>query len=47
MTPLRRWSLVALVAALVILAPLLPRLLPASASDVTAAELLSRVQTSG
>jgi hypothetical protein len=47
MTPLRRWSLVALVAALVILAPLLPRLLPASASDVTAAELLSRVQASG
>jgi hypothetical protein len=47
MTPLRRWSLVAVVALVVATAPLLPRLLPAGASDVTAAELLSRVQASG
>lgn len=47
MTPLRRWCLVAVVAAVVLAAPLAPRLLPASASDVTAAELLSRVQASG
>lgn len=47
MTPLRRWCLVAVVAAVVITAPLLPRLLPATASDVSAGELLSRVQASG
>ncbi len=47
MTPLRRWSLVAVVALVVCTAPLLPRLLPASASDISAAELLGRVQASG
>ncbi|MAS53376.1 MAG: transcriptional regulator [Pimelobacter sp.] len=47
MTSLRRWCVVAVVAAVVVAAPLLPRLVPASASDVTAAELLSRVQASG
>ena len=47
MTSLRRWCVVAVVAAVVVVAPLLPRLVPASASDVTAAELLSRVQASG
>lgn len=47
MTTLRRWCLVAVAAAVVIAAPLLPRLLPATASDVSAGELLSRVQASG
>ena len=47
MTPLRRWLVVAAAAFLVVTAPLLPRLLPASASEVSAAELLSRVQASG
>lgn len=47
MTPLRRWLLVVVVALVVGTAPLLPRLLPAAATDVSAAELLSRVQASG
>lgn len=47
MTSLRRWCLVAVVALVVIAVPLLPRLVPASAGDVGAAELLVRVQTSG
>ncbi len=47
MTPLRRWCLVAVVALVVVTAPLLPRLLPAGASEVSAAELLRRVQASG
>lgn len=46
MTPLRRWCLVVAAALVAVTAPLLPRLLPASASDITAAELLSRVQDS-
>lgn len=47
MTPLRRWLLVIVVALVVGTAPLLPRLLPAAASDISAADLLSRVQASG
>ncbi len=47
MTSLRRWLLVVVVALAVATAPLLPRLLPAAASDISAAELLSRVQASG
>ncbi len=46
MTPLRRWLVAALVAAVVVALPLAPRLVPAGASDVTAADLLARVQAS-
>ncbi|CAN5618866.1 hypothetical protein BH11ACT8_BH11ACT8_13770 [soil metagenome] len=46
MTPLRRWCVVGLLAVLVATAPLLPRLRPVSASEVSAADLLTRVQGS-
>lgn len=42
----RRWLLVALVSALLAAAPVLPRLLPADASDVSASRLLDRITAS-
>lgn len=46
MTPVGRWSVVAAVAIAVVAGPLVPRLLPASDTDVSAGDLLAQVQGS-
>jgi hypothetical protein len=47
MTPIRRWLLVALAVALVIGVPVLVRRLPVGASDLSAADVLSRIRAAG
>ena len=46
MSPLRRWLVTLVVVGLVVALPLAPRLLPAQASDVSAADLLAQVRAS-
>lgn len=46
MTPARRWAVVAAVLLAVVAVPLVPRVLPVRAADVTTADLLDRVRAS-